>query len=192
MARSLIPTSRRLTKRCPARDHKRELIAIHHDGLQVGIGRLVGDHAEIGPVVANIGRNAAGEPAAHRHRMAGYKRRYSWSKRQQIQARQLVTGDDQLPAAQVAHVLQRRQRLLFEGHEPLGVLEQDLAGVGQNAAAAGPIEQRLPNLVFQPADDLADSRLRPIQRLGGLREAAFPDDGHERLELEEIHRVAAL
>ena len=98
-----------------------------------------------------------------------------------------MRGDDQLPAAQVPHVVERRQRLTLEVHQPLGVLEQHLPGIGEHAAPARPIEERLADLVLEPLDDLADGRLGPVERLRRLGEAALADDGHERFELEQVH-----
>ena len=107
--------------------------------------------------------------------------------RQQVQASQLVGRDDQLSPAQVPHIVHGRQRLFLQVEQSLGMLQQHLAGVGQHAAPAGTVEERLPDLVLEPLNDLADRRLRAVQGLGRLGKAAFPDDGDERLELEEVH-----
>ena len=101
-----------------------------------------------------------------------------------------MRGDDQLPAAQVPHVVERRQRLILEVHQPLGVLQQHLAGVGQHPTPARPIEERLADLIFETLDDLADGGLCPVERLGRFGEAAFAHDGHECFELEQVHRAS--
>jgi hypothetical protein len=50
----------------PARDDKRQLIAVHDDRREIGVGGPIGDDAEIGAVIADIGRNAAGQTTADR------------------------------------------------------------------------------------------------------------------------------
>ena len=164
---------------------------IDDDRLQLGVVRLIGDDAKIGAVVEHVAGDAAGEPAPHRDPDGRVEPAVLVQERQQVQARQLVGGDHELPAPQIPHVVQRRQRLSAEVHQAFRVLEQDLARIGEHAAPARAIEERLADLVLELADDLADRGLGAVERLGRLGEAALADDGDKRFELEEFHFAGA-
>ena len=74
----------------PPRHDKRQLIAIHHDRLQIRVGRLIGDDAEVGAVVAHLRGNAAGQAAADREAHRRMQPPVVVQQRQQVQAGQLV------------------------------------------------------------------------------------------------------
>src|SRR5262249_1003198 len=68
------------------------------------------------------------------------------------------------------------------------VRQQGLAGRCQRNPAPAADEQVLAQLAFQPADLLADRRLRDRDPLGRAREVALLGDGHEVAELPQLHR----
>ena len=73
-----------------------------------------------------------------------------------------------MPAAQMPHIGKRRQRLCLEVDQPLGMLEQHCAGVGEHSPSARSIEKRLSDFIFESANDLTDCRLGAIERFRGV------------------------
>jgi hypothetical protein len=112
--------------------------------------------------------------------------------RQKIQAGQFVGRHDQLPAAQMPHIVDGRERRVLHVEETFGMPQQYLSGVGEHTSAARSIEERMADLIFEPLNDLADRRLRPVEHLGGFRKAAFAHDRDECFEFEQIHRRPGL
>ena len=106
--------------------------------------------------------------------------------------RRLVRSNQHPAAPQIAQVAHRRLRLLGEPHEALRVVLQRLAGVGQDAALRGPIEQLLAEVALQPPDRLADGRLGEMHLGGGAREAALLRDAEEDAKRGDIHKETLL
>ena len=84
------------------------------------------------------------------------------------------------PAPQVAQLAHGRLGLLGEPHEPLAVVLQHPAGLGQRAVLRRAVEQPLAELVLEPAHRLADGRLRAVHLGRGAREAALLRRRRER------------
>ena len=68
------------------------------------------------------------------------------------------------------------------------VRQQGLAGRGQPGPAPVADEQVLAELGFQPADPLADGRLRDRDPLGRAREVVLLGDGYEVGKLPQFHK----
>jgi hypothetical protein len=51
-----------------------------------------------------------------------------------------------------------------------------------------PVDELDTELTFEPGDVARHVRLDGVERRGGRREAAVVGDGHEGLQLAEIHR----
>ena len=77
----------------------------------------------------------------------------------------------------VPHLLQHRARMT----------QKSLAAFGRCDAAAGSVQQLRTEFFFQVADLKAQRRLRDMHLGGGLRDARALDDGHEILELSQLH-----
>jgi hypothetical protein len=77
------------------------------------------------------------------------------------------------------------------GEQRLGRREKRAPRVRQDAAAPRPLEERRADLVLEEAHAAADGRLREMQRGGRPREAALPQDRHERLDVVELHGPSA-
>lgn len=74
-------------------------------------------------------------------------------------------------------------------HDPLGVGEKCLAGLGQaEPATRASCEERRAEIHFQAPKTLCQRRLRDEERLSRAREAACANDRQERLDVEEKHR----
>jgi hypothetical protein len=84
-----------------------------------------------------------------------------------------VGAHEDPPPPQVAQLAHRGIGLLRQAHQPLGVVEQHPARLGEPAILGRPVEQLLAELLLEPAHGLAHRRLRPPQPRGGLREAAL-------------------
>ena len=99
----------------------------------------------------------------------------------------LVGADDDPPAA----------NLLQLADGDLGVGGQASAAASRTPAAAvpprsgrrcgRPIEQPVAELFLEAPDRLADGRLRPVQLLGGHREAALGGNGDKRAQILQLH-----
>ena len=72
--------------------------------------------------------------------------------------------------------LDRAFGFLRQAEQALGVVAQQAPGVGQRGVLGGAVEQPLADALLEPADGLADRRLRPVQLHGGPGEAAFGGD----------------
>ncbi len=73
-----------------------------------------------------------------------------------------------------------------------GVLEENLAGVGEHALARRAVEQRLAQFVLEFANGLADGGLGAEEFLGGAREAVLAGYGQKDFELGKLHAGGSL
>ena len=71
--------------------------------------------------------------------------------------------------------------------DPLGLVEEDPPPLGHLDAPARAVQQGEAEPLLQQLHLLADRRLRDVQSLGGLGEAAFPGDGYGVADLPEFH-----
>ena len=101
----------------------------------------------------------------------------------------LVGPDEHAPAAQVAQLAHGLLGFLRQPHQPLRVLAQHAAGLGERPLLGRSIEQALAQLVLQAPDGLAHRRLRAVQLGGRPRETALRRHGQEHLELGQIHAI---
>ena len=81
-------------------------------------------------------------------------------------------------------------RLLALAQDELGVPVQHLAGFGRRDAALGAQQQLLAHLALERGQLLAQRRLRDVQDVGGLGEAADVDDLHEIFQAPQVHAIA--
>ncbi|MNP74750.1 hypothetical protein D3C76_1716760 [compost metagenome] len=69
---------------------------------------------------------------------------------------------------------------------------QDVSGLGRHHAALGADQQLLFQLPFQGGQLLAERRLRNMQHLRRLGQAADIDDFHKILQTSEIHIASVM
>ena len=79
-------------------------------------------------------------------------------------------------------------QLPLECEHPLSAPVEAIARLGGLHAAAGTIEQLLPEALLERADLLADGRLGDAEPLSRLGEALALDDGAERRQLARVHK----
>jgi hypothetical protein len=71
---------------------------------------------------------------------------------------------------------------------PAGRAQERLARSTQHHAPPDPVEQRRPELGFEPRDPLRERRLRDVESCRGGGERAGIDDADHVLDLPQIHR----
>ena len=81
---------------------------------------------------------------------------------------------------------------LPQSGEPLGVVKQDGACLGQSPALRRPVEEAFAQLPFKPADCLADGRLGAVETRGGPREAVFGRHHLEDFKFAEFHNLLTI
>src|SRR5215467_2341578 len=77
--------------------------------------------------------------------------------------------------------------LVAEIDEALGVVAQQVAGVGKAYRPRAAHKKRLTQAVFQLADGQAYRRLRAVEPFSGTRETAFAGHGQKHLEFAQVH-----
>ena len=107
--------------------------------------------------------------------------------RQQAVHRAVVGPDEHAAALEVGQLAHGRLGLVGEAHQPLGVVLQHAAGLGQPAVLGGAVHEPLAQFVLEPAQGLAHRGLGAMEALGGLRETAFRGHREEHLQLGDVH-----
>ena len=79
-------------------------------------------------------------------------------------------------------------RLVGEPEQPLRVVLQQAAGLGQRAVAGRAVEQPLAELVLEPADRLADGRLGAVQPPAAAEKLRSVRDGEKRRQIRQLHK----
>ena len=93
--------------------------------------------------------------------------------RQQRVHGRLVGADQHAPPPQVPQLAHRLLGLLRQPHQPLRILAEHAARLGQRALLGRAVEQPLAQLVLEAPDGLADRRLGAVQLGRGSREASL-------------------
>ena len=78
------------------------------------------------------------------------------------------------------------------GEEAGALLDEVPAVPGQHDAAADPLEQRHPGLLFQPLDLLRHRARGEAERVGGRDDRAVRADGAQRVERDQVNHEAML
>ena len=158
---------------------------------QAALGRQEGHHAEVQAALRHLDANLPRGDAAHVDLDLRVLVAESADQRQQRVNGALVGADEDAAAAQIAQLTHGGLGLFAEAHQPLRVVAQDASRFGQGALLRGPIEQALAQLLLEPADGLADGRLRAVELGGRAREAALGGDGEKDLQFGQFHRYAS-
>ena len=85
-------------------------------------------------------------------------------------------------------LLDGRLRLVGQAQEPLGVILEEAARLGQGTVAGGAVEQALAELVLDPAHRLADGRLGSMEPPRRSGEAPFGRHGEKRRKVGQLHK----
>ena len=109
--------------------------------------------------------------------------------RQQRVHRRFVGADQHAAAPQVAQLAHRRLGFFGQPHQPLAVVLQHPAGVGQRAALRRAVEQLLAEVVFEAPHRLADGRLGAVDLGRGARKAALFRNREEDPQGCQVHKL---
>ena len=145
------------------------------------LGGLERQHAEVEAALRDLGAHLAGRDAAHidvHERVApggsvSMSGSTAWTEAS-------LAPDQDAAAAQVPEVLDGRLGFLRQPEQPLGIVAQEPARLGERGVLGGAVEQPFADALLQPPDRLADGRLRPVQLHRGPGEAALGGDASER------------
>src|SRR5262245_57173018 len=80
----------------------------------------------------------------------------------------LVGSEQDAPFLDIAQLGNRARSLVGQPEETMGVVEQQVACVGQGAVPGRSVDQSLSGSFLQTANRLADRRLRPSELLRSL------------------------
>ena len=169
-----------------ARQHD-QLVGAERNRLEPLVGRLKRQDTEIEAAFEQLGRNLPRRHAPDLDARLRVLPRKRLEQGQQGVNRRLVGANHDASPAHLLQLAYGRFRLRREPEEPRGVLPQENARLGQRAVSGRPVEELVPELVFQPPDGLADSRLRAVESLGRLRKAPVGGDGNESVEVLQLH-----
>lgn len=81
----------------------------------------------------------------------------------------------------------RLEAVSHAGQQPLGVRQKRPTGLREDHAAPDALEQRRAELALEQIEAAADRGLREMQNRRGPREAPAAHDGHEGLDLVDLH-----
>jgi hypothetical protein len=158
-----------------------------NERVEPGFGRLERQHAEVEAPLRNLCTDLPGRDTPDvdvNKRVGGAKLRDEGQHR----VDRCFVGPDQHPAAaEVAQILDRAFRLLGQPQEPIGVVAEEPAGIGQRGVLRRSIEQPFADTILQPPHGLADRRLRPVELHGCTREAAFSRNLQENAQFAQFH-----
>ena len=164
-----------------------DLVAPERNRLDAAIRGLEREHAEIErPVQDRAGYLPRRDPADVDEdvRMQDGK---TLDVREQAVDGRFVRADDDPAPAHLLKLLDRGLRFARETEQPLRVVLQQASCFRQRAVARRPIEQALAELVLDPADRLADRRLRAVHPPRGSGKTTFGRDRQERRQVRQLH-----
>ena len=102
-----------------------------------------------------------------------------------------VGSDEHAAAPQVAQLAHGGLGFFAEAHQPLRVVAQHAARLGQRALLRRAVEEPLAELVLEPADGLADRGLGAVELGRRPRKAALGRDRQKHLQFGQFHGVLA-
>jgi len=145
--------------------------------------------AEIQTPLLHFDGNLPGRHAPNVDRDVGITLPKPRDDRQQRVDGRLVRANEHAAAAQVAQIADRRLGFLGEPHQPLPVVLQHPAGLGERSGLRGSIEELLAQLQFETANGLADGGLRAVHLRCRPREAAFVCNREKDLQGTQFHSL---
>ena len=159
---------------------------------QAFFGRMECQRAEVEAPLLDFDRDLPSRDTADVDRDVRETAAEPANQRQQRVDGRFVGADQHASPPQVAQLAHGRFGLLGQAHEPLPVVLEHLAGIGQGAGLRGAIEQLLAEVDFQAADGLADRGLGAVDLGRGPRETALLGHGQEGLQGGNIHKFVLL
>src|SRR5712691_11337840 len=108
---------------------------------------------------------------------------------QDEQAHRHPPADVELAAVELARLRDLPQGILHVPLDPVGQLQEQLAGGGEGDAAALAMQEQAAQLLLEELDLAADRGLGDVEALGGPREAALLRHRAEHLQLAHVHQL---
>ncbi len=104
--------------------------------------------------------------------------------RQQVKAGVFVGGEQQTAAVERTQLVERVGRLVAKRQQPLRIVAQQLACLGERAVARSALKKDFAKVALEFADDLAYRRLGPVQSRRRAGEAALLGYGQKCFKLK--------
>ena len=164
-----------------------ELVGTQPQREQAALGGLECHHAEVESTLKDFDADLTRRHASDVHLNLWMRVAKAIDERQQRVHRAFVCSHEHTPAAQVPQFAHGLLRFVRETHQPLRIIAQHAAGLGQRSLLGRSIEQALAELVLETADGLADSWLGTMQLGRGARKASLGGYGQKDLQFGEIH-----
>ena len=186
---SSIVTRRRSAERMRRRREQDDVVAAEEDGLDAAIRGQEREDAEVDAAIEDGAGDLARRHAPDLDRHLRMQRGEALDVRQQAVHGRLVGAHDHAAAAHLLELLDGGLGLAGQPQQPLRVILEQTAGLGERAVPGRPVEQPLAQLILDPADRLADGRLGPVEaaRRGG--ETPVRGDGEKRGQVRELHKL---
>src|SRR5580658_3032729 len=159
------------------RHDERQFVAKNFDGLEFRILRNVGDRSEIEAIIQDLARNVARKNSLHRDAHPGIGLMKLREKRQQSVDRTFVGAERELPDVEAFQSLQAFYQFVAQIQQALGIVLQELAGVGQLDLARAANHQWLAERILELAHGNANGGLGAEELFGGAGEASLLRDG---------------
>ncbi len=107
---------------------------------------------------------------------------------EQVEGAGLVGADDEAAGGIVAQLGEGVGHFAGEVFKAAGVVEDDVAGVGDQQVLPGTIEQLFVEIGFELGDGEGDGGLGAEELFGRAGEALLGDDGEEDLKRVQLHK----
>ena len=143
---------------------------------------MKGQGAKIETALLNFDCNLARGHAAHVNRDLRMPLAKPRDEREQRVDGRFVGADEDAAPPQIAQFAHRRFGFFGKAHEPLPIVLEHAARIGQRSAFRGSVEQLLAEIGLQPPDRLAHGRLGAMDLRGGAREASLVGHGEKNLQ----------
>ena len=109
--------------------------------------------------------------------------------RQQCVNGRFVRADEDAPALQIAQLAHRGLGLFAQPHQPMRIVQEKPAGLGQRPVFGRAVEQPLAKVVLQPPDRLTDGRLGPVQLGRSPRKAPLGRHREKHVQFAQVHGI---
>ena len=171
-----------------ARRHEEdEFVRSEKDGIEAALGWLEGDDPEIDRAKQDFLRQLPGGEPPHFHENARVIALERLDQRENRVHGALVRTDDHATLLDVPKFGNGARGLFCQTQEPVGVLEKQVACVGERAVAGGAVDEPLTGRLLEPSYGLTDCRLGSPQLLRGFREAPLAGNGDKYPKILEGH-----
>ena len=176
-----------VSQRVLRRDDHAQLVQADNGGFQVRVAGVVGNHAQV-DLVTNQGTwDFAGKTTLDDHLDRRVALAETLENREQIKRGGFIGAQRQLSPLEGAELVEGGARLSPQVQDSFRVLVHHPPGFGEDAAPGGAVQKGFSSPLLEPADCLADSRLRSEQLGRRTRKTLLFDYRHKGFELRDFH-----